>query len=159
MQDDIKRSIREYYDIYFEIGSVYDKLAKSHGITATTLFVLQIIYENQEKCTQRLICEKLFYPKQTVNTILDSLYKKGYIIKQISDFDKRNKYILLTESGKSYTNPVFSDIRHIEEVSFANMEPEQRQGMIKGERAFLEQITKAFHSIRKKHEPSHVNEL
>ncbi|AET57248.1 MarR family winged helix-turn-helix transcriptional regulator [Paenibacillus terrae] len=141
MDSNIKESIRNYYEVYFGIGSIYDKLAKKHGITSGVLFVLYVIYENQNNCTQRLICAKLLYPKQTVNTILDSFHKQGYITKRVANSDKRNKYILLTESGKNYAESVLSAMLHLEETAFERMSEEDRQAMMKGERAFLEQLT------------------
>lgn len=149
MQDDIRDIIKEYYEIYFSIGAVYEKLAKIHGLTSSTLFVLYMIYKNQGQCTQRLICEKLFLPKQTVNTILDSFERKGYILRQVADFDKRNKYILLTESGKHYAESVLMDMFHMEETAFANMTTEERQAMLSGERAFLQQLTRSLNLLEK----------
>ncbi|SHK83966.1 DNA-binding transcriptional regulator, MarR family [Anaerocolumna jejuensis DSM 15929] len=147
MRDEIKESIRQYYEVYFEISAVYEKLAKMHGLTSASLFVLQEIYENQGQCTQRLICDRLLYPKQTVNTILDSFEKKGYILKQVADFDKRNKYIQLTESGIKYADSILADMLYLEEESFFNMEEEERNSMINGERAFLNQLTQIMHSL------------
>lgn len=147
MRDDIRKAITDYYEVYFSINAVYEKLAKMHGLTSSTLFVLHTIYENQGQCTQRLICDKLFYPKQTVNTILDSFGKKGFILKQVADFDKRNKYILLTESGKRYAESVIADMLYMEEAAFTNMDTAERQAMLSGEHAFLKQLTRILNSL------------
>jgi len=93
--NELREIIRTYYDVYFGFNAIYEKLAKMHGITASSLFVLYMIKEYPDQCTQRLICEKLCFPKQTVNTILDSFEKKGYILKKVSSYDKRNKNIFL----------------------------------------------------------------
>lgn len=156
MRDDIKESVRQYYEVYFEISAVYEKLAKMHGLTSASLFVLQEIYENQGQCTQRLICDRLLYPKQTVNTILNSFQKKGYILRQVADSDKRNKYIQLTESGIKYADTILAEMLYLEEESFFNMEEEERKSMINGERAFLNQLTQIMHSLEQRDKSSAI---
>ena len=148
MQDDIKKAIKSYYEMYFEIGYVYEELAKMHGLTSTTLFILQMIYDYPEECTQHFICEKLLYPKQTVNTILDSFERKGYIRKEVSKLDKRNKNILFTEAGKKYAVHVMSDMFQLEESAFTSMTTEDREAMVRGEQAFLVQLKKIMQTFR-----------
>lgn len=109
MLDEIKENIRSYYDVYFGIGVIYERLAKAHGLTPSSLFVFYMVHEYPVQCTQHFIYEKLFYPKQTVNTILDSFEKKGYISKKISSYDKRNKNSLLTEAGQKYADSILSN--------------------------------------------------
>lgn len=147
MRDDIRAAIKNYYEFFFSISAIYETLAKMHGLTSSSLFVLHLLYQHPGQCTQRFICEKLLYPKQTVNTILASFAKKGYIVKEIANVDKRNKYIALTESGKNYAAAVLADMLHMEEVSFANMDAAARNAMMVGERAFLEQLTQSLHSL------------
>ncbi|MDF2986181.1 MAG: MarR family transcriptional regulator [Eubacterium sp.] len=147
MLDEIKESIMSYYEVYFGIGAIYEKLAKAHGLTSSSLFVLHIIHEYPEQCTQHFICEKLLYPKQTVNTILDSFEKKGYILKKVSNYDKRNKTILLTEAGQKYADSILSNMLHLEEAAFMNMGADERKAMLNGERAFLDQLTRMLDSF------------
>lgn len=154
MLDEIRESIRCYYEVYFGISAVYEKLAKMHGLTSASLFVLLIIQEYPEQCTQRLICDKLLFPKQTVNTILDLFEKKGLIYKKVADYDKRNKYILLTEPGRKYADCILSDTLHIEEEALVNMGADARKAMLHGESAFLEQLTLALNSLEKVNNPS-----
>lgn len=147
MLNEIKEALNSYYEVYFSIGAIYEKLAKMHGLTSSSLFVLYMIQEYPDQCTQRFICEKLLYPKQTVNTILDSFEKKGYILKKVANYDKRNKHISLTESGQKYADSILSDMFRLEETAFMNMGAQERKAMLHGENAFLEQLTMAFNSL------------
>ncbi len=156
MINDIKESIEDYYDVYFGMGAIYEKLAKMHGLSSISLFVLYMLQEYPDQCTQRFICEKLFYPKQTVNTILYSFEKKGYILKEIANYDKRNKHISLTESGQKYAGSILSDMIHIEETAFLNMGADERKAMLRGENAFLEQLTLAFNSLEQANHTSAI---
>ena len=142
MFDEINNHIKTYYQILFSTNAVYGKLAKKHGLTACSLFVLYVIHEYPEQCTQRLICEKLLYPKQTVNAILDSFEKKGYIKREAAHEDKRSKRIELTPTGKSYADSVLSDMFQLEENALLNLEPGLRKAMLQGELAFYGQLQK-----------------
>ena len=147
MIDEIRETIRSYYDVYFEINAIYERLAKMHRITASSLFVLNMIKEYPNLCTQRLICEKLCFPKQTVNTILDLFEKKGYILRKVASYDKRNKNILFTEAGQNYAESILSDMLYLEESAFSNMHPDERKAMIRGEHAFLNQLTHSLNNL------------
>lgn len=153
MQEEIQESLKQYYESYFIINDVYERLAKLYGLTSTSLFVLQAIHQHQEHCTQRLICETSRFPKQTVNTILTSFENKGYISKQTSLFDKRNKYILLTQAGQRFADTVISDMLHMEESAFQHMEAEERQAMLHGTRAFLHELTRILESLEQSRAP------
>lgn len=82
MQDSIQNTLRAYYDFWFSCNALYEKWAKRQGITVNTLFVIYTVNAYQETCNQRLICEKLMLPKQTVNTILEALPRKGIVEKR-----------------------------------------------------------------------------
>ena len=149
MTDDIRKSIHSYYDVYFGIGAIYERFAKAHDITSTAMFVLFMVKEFSSACTQRFICDKLMYPKQTVNTILDAFEKQGYITKQIAPTDKRSKYILLTDAGHAYADRMIYDMQQLEETAFTGMRTDQRHGMRDGEQAFLEQLSRAMDTFTK----------
>ena len=79
MPDSIHDTLSAYYDFWFSCNALYEKWAKRQGITVNTLFVIYTVDAYPERCNQRLICEKLMLPKQTVNTILEALTKKGIV--------------------------------------------------------------------------------
>lgn len=60
------------------------------------LIILYEIYEI-ENCMQKKLCEYCFIPKQTVNAVVTSFYKNGWIMLEEMPQDRRNKTIHLTE--------------------------------------------------------------
>lgn len=139
--NDILNSIKSYYDVYWGINSIYEQWARKHGLTINSLFTLSIIQDSCGQCTSRLLCEKLLLPKQTVNTILDSLEKKGYIMRETAADDKRSKNIVFTENGREYAAPLLADLLEFEQEAFRNMTAEERDWMIQGNYAF-------YHSLK-----------
>ncbi|WNS45213.1 MarR family transcriptional regulator [Paenibacillus sp. MMS20-IR301] len=148
MSNDIKEMIRGYYDVYFNIGAIYEEFAKMHGLTSSSLFVLYIVHQQPEQCTQATIVEQLFYPKQTVSSILNSFDKLGYITKNISVQDRRIRHISLTEAGQQFAGQVIADMLELEETAFIRMKDAERKGMLQGEQAFLKQLTWSMETLQ-----------
>ena len=96
----IKQDIERYYNFWFTTDKIYDTWAKKQGISINELFVLFVIAENPNTCTQQRICQKLLLPKQTVNSILLKFEKEGYVKKQPSRQDRRSKILTFTEEGQ-----------------------------------------------------------
>ena len=55
---------------------------------------------SSEQVTAKQISDILHVPKTTVVTAVDRLEKRGFIIRQVDEMDKRRKYLFLTDSGK-----------------------------------------------------------
>lgn len=146
----IHEEIQSYYNIYSKIGEVYERLAKLHNLTSTSLFVLYVIHQYPDKCTQRFISKQLSLPKQTVNTVLNFFEKSGYITKKVMSTDKRNKTISLTKKGAQYADLILKDLFYLEEKAFKSMSPESRAGMIQGEQIYLEKITEVIEYLDNK---------
>lgn len=95
------------------VNGLYGKWAKKHGIN---LCVLGILYTlNMEGViTQKQYSEGCMVPKQSVNNVIASLKKDGYISMQTSKTDKREKLIVLTEEGCAYSEALLAPLRQIE---------------------------------------------
>lgn len=139
MQEEIKEQLEKYYDFWFTLNDIYEKWAKQQGLTFNSLFTLFVIDE-YPNCTQKLICEKILLPKQTVNTILTAFEKKGYIKKEEAKEDKRNKYIILSQEGKKWAQDILSNLYAAEKGALENMSSQHRLSMIEGNQEFLNQL-------------------
>lgn len=141
MIQSIKEDIKKYYDLWFILNDIYDRWAKSHGLTVNTLFVFYTIHHNEGLCTQQFISEKLLLPKQTVNSILKAIQQNGYIQTKTNEKDKRNKLIFLTQAGKQYTEKLLDELYSFEEGAFKNMNYQQRSDMLAWTETLLKNLT------------------
>lgn len=141
MHDELKPVLDSYYDYWFGVSAFYETWAKKRGLTANSLFTLYVIHANSSSCTQRLICEKLQLPKQTVNAILDIFEKKGYVLKEVLEEDRRNKRLLLTSSGQVYTDGLLAELHSLEERALLNMQASDRAALIKSSHSFLNELS------------------
>ncbi len=105
-----KISSDRLYEKLQMIDKYYSEYAKSRDITYATLTILGVIDENRKNCTQKLICEQTHYPKQTVNIAVKGFLDQGYIEMKEMPFDRRNKYIALTESGSEYAKSMLDPL-------------------------------------------------
>lgn len=79
--------------------ALYDEYAKNNGILMNTFLVLNVLFYEKDGITQKEICKRTFESKQTVNLIVKSLLKDGYVTLEENTEDKRNKTVKMTDEG------------------------------------------------------------
>ena len=136
MQPNIQEQIREYDSYLQEWNASYEEYAKSIGLSYTTLSVLSAIFEN-ERCTQKFLCEQCFLPKQTVNTVILSFYKKGWLRLEALPEDRRNKAILLTDIGYAEVRRILDKIKQSECQAMRGLTEEERRILLSATRQYV----------------------
>ena len=74
---ELQEQIRQYGSYLYEWNASYEEYARRVGLSYTSLAVLSTLYD-AENCTQKMLCERCFLPKQTVNAAITAFYKKGW---------------------------------------------------------------------------------
>lgn len=136
MDDKIIMNIRAYRTSLHEWNSSYEDYAKSVGLNFTCLSILTVIYET-ENCTQKMLCEQCFLPKQTVNTAVTAFYKKGWIRMREMPKDRRNKTIHFTEEGRQETERILHKVRESELVAMDGLSEEEQNLLISLTRRYV----------------------
>ncbi len=122
----------QFHNCWSEINAAYASYAKRMGISYSALEVLCEIYHADFALTQRKICEKTHLPKTTVNTIVSSLVKQGYVeLKEMED-DRRQKGVCLTDAGFHYAKPMMDHMSRSEMMAFEELDEAVMQTMISG---------------------------
>lgn len=126
---EIKSNVEQFSREWQKVMMLYSDYARSVGINYTTLQVLKYIAEI-DNCTQKIICEQSFLPKQTVNSIITSLYKDDYVeLRELAE-DRRAKSIHLTKSGKQYSDMISERLYKAEYQAMENMTAEKRKNLL-----------------------------
>ena len=94
------------------LSGIYEDYARKSGVSYNSLYILNAIFST-ENCTQKQICDKTLLPKQTVNNVVTSFYKSGYIELRELPENRRIKTIHLTETGRKYAETL---LPHIDEA-------------------------------------------
>ena len=87
---------------------VYDlkKTLKNYPINVTEFSVMEFLYSKGEKSIQE-IRDRILLASGSATYVVDNLEKKGYVIRKISQKDKRVTYIGLTEKGMKLIDDIF----------------------------------------------------
>ncbi|MDD4000401.1 MAG: MarR family transcriptional regulator [Bacilli bacterium] len=83
-----------------EIASLYHQAASYYGLTDGEFWVLYTIFVIGGDYSQQDISDLLFLPKQTINSVISKLRKKGYVYLEPVPNAGNKKLIKLTKSGK-----------------------------------------------------------
>ena len=79
---------------------------KNYPINVTEFAVMEFLYSKGEKSIQE-IRDRILLASGSATYVVDNLEKKGYVIRKISQKDKRVTYIGLTEIGMKLIDDIF----------------------------------------------------
>ena len=82
------------------------KTLKNYPINVTEFSVMEFLYSKGEKSIQE-IRDRILLASGSATYVVDSLEKKGYITRNVSQKDKRVTYIRLTEEGMKLIDDIF----------------------------------------------------
>ena len=123
---DRPKNLKRFYLSWQRLNHVYEEYAKEHNLTYISLFILQLIDDGM---TQKELCDALYFPKQTVNKVILSFEKKGYVTLAESSDDRRARSIMLTQKGRAFQKEVISRIEKAELETFASLTELEQQTM------------------------------
>ncbi len=109
-----------------EIVAIYRRISSVIGMSESEFWVLYALFTIKGECTQQEISDFWFFPKQTVNTVITNLKKKGYVQLETIPGTRNKKNILLTEKGKDFRNKTVMLVYSAELKVLKKMEPEER---------------------------------
>jgi DNA-binding MarR family transcriptional regulator len=135
---DIHKQLADYYAIWKETDALYGQFAKKSGISVTAFWILYDMKQTPENSTQKSICEHWSISKQTVNSALKELEKKGFITLAEMENDRRTKRIELTKAGNRCTKKYIDTVYEAEKLTFLKMSDSEREAMIRGSKRYLE---------------------
>lgn len=132
----IRRQLREFNAIFKETDAIYSRFAKRSGLSDCAFWLLYSVREADGNCTQKEICGQWAMNKQTVNSALKVLEKRGFITLVPSETDKRSRYIVLTEQGERFALENIDIIFQLEQLTLQKMTDTERDAMIEINRRY-----------------------
>ncbi len=107
--------ITRHYKLVKIENMIFIKWCKKYNIPYMYAHLLLSIYDDEEYSNPTKLSETLLIPKQSITSILDKLEKKGYIIRNHSEKDRRKIDISLTEDGIKVVHTLRNAYNMIEE--------------------------------------------
>lgn len=125
----IQQNINALFTHFNEIIGLYRQLAKRLGVGYNTLAVLYCIYFHGQ-CTQKMIGESWWLPKQTVNNLTQEMLGKGWL-EQVDDTSQgRGKLLRFTAEGRAFAEPIVQAVMRAEQAAFTTLGDESCQAML-----------------------------
>lgn len=94
------------------VESCYMTVARENNLTYNAL-MLMLMVDYYDKLTQKQVCDELFLPKSSVHSMLSDLIARGYL-KLTAGGNKKEKYIVPTDSGAKFIKKVVSETEQME---------------------------------------------
>ncbi len=149
---EINELVNSYCKLRDRQYAVYHKCARQNNLSTNELFVLDILWFAKNGTTQKEICERLSANKQTIASIVNKFYNKGYVEYFEVKEDRRNKLIKFTESGLKYAKQIIPPAANAENLAMANLGIENIKQLVKLTTCFAENMEIEFDKISNKKE-------
>lgn len=132
-----------YCNLLNEWYVAYAAYAKSMGLSNTALDILTTIYENPN-CTQEDIAESCFLPKQTVNAVVTSFLKDGWVQLEELPSDRRNKTVNLTAEGLAKAREIMDKVHSCEITAMSQLTEDERDTLLKLTKTYIHKCSQAM---------------
>ena len=111
------RDAKKIWEAWGKGNALYSAWASDRNINSYQLFVLYAI-EEHETITQKTIAETTGLSKQTVNTVIRTLKRDGYVELTDGNADRREKLVSLTSKGVEYSVKLLEPLHEVENRVF-----------------------------------------
>lgn len=108
-----------------EFDEVYHKIATYYNLSDSSLWILYVLYQKKEGCTQKELCTDWYMSKQTINSSIKYLQNEGYILLNYEENNKKFKRIVMTEKGLELANRTVKKVVEIENRVFENIDEKE----------------------------------
>ena len=108
--DTLKKQIMEINQLCNESDGLYHDIAQSYGLSDSIYWILYILYYNDCPVSQTELCSNWYYSKQTVNSSISAMTKKGWIMLETVPKTRNRKNIVLTEAGRIFCAKVIGKL-------------------------------------------------
>lgn len=136
MTDNLQNQIAQYCGLLQEWNASYEEYVKLVGFSYTSLSILSAIY-GKGNCTHKELAERCFLPKQTVNAVITSFFKKGWVKLEELPEDRRNKAVNLTETGKEKAAEIIGKVWESERTAMGKLTDEQREMLLELTKTYI----------------------
>lgn len=119
--EDPKKQYAKLNAVERNIAKLYHQIAVQLDISDSEMWVLYSLSEPDAIQTQNSIAEAMGVPKQTINSAINVLIRKGYIYQEKLTSARNSKSIHLTDKGIAYCREAILPILRAEEKALGRL--------------------------------------
>lgn len=125
MSASVPRQVLRFNGTYSLYNSIYQKAIKDSDLPAVTFWLLYTL-RKQGPCSQKVLLNRLRYPKQSLSSALKMPEKEGYVLLEPSKADRRSKIVHLSPKGEELVQDRIDQIIQAENAAFLELGPKER---------------------------------
>lgn len=130
------RRLERFEVLCNEIDGVYHNIAVKLGLSDSAYEILSVIWNIGEGCCQTDICRYICMNKQTVNSSVKQLVKKGVIYFRAGK--GRESGIFFTEAGRAFAEKKIGPIAEAENDIMEALTPEEYEELMRLSQKYLD---------------------
>ena len=113
-----KQFFKQLGMLLYGIDGIYDEYGRKSKITSPNMLWVLYALNDDEKHSQKDICDGWSIPRTTINTIIKDLEQQQMVEMIPIPGKRREKYVKLTEKGKEYADYVLAKLYEKERMIF-----------------------------------------
>lgn len=115
--------LRNYNQAYLKMDELYHTYAAKNGLSDCAFWILYILCEAGEGCSQKDLCKMLSVSKQTIHSAIRKLEQDEIVF--LKPGTGKDKKIYLTEEGKRFVEDKIVVMMEMERTTFYCMGEEE----------------------------------
>ncbi len=118
-------TLETFHHQFKEITFIYQQAASQYNITINEFWVWYSLVALGGVQSQQSICETWLLSKQTINSVVKSMMRRGYVYLETIPGTRNRKEIKLTAQGRKFGEEVISKVHHAEQRATAQLTREE----------------------------------
>lgn len=114
---------------YNSLINAIEKNMNQHKLNLSEFGVLECLLHKGDQPVQKL-AEKILVTSGTITYVIDKLQRKGYVVRQQCEKDKRIYYVSLTSAGETVIKEIFKEHERFLEELFQSLSKYEKEDLI-----------------------------
>ena len=127
-----------------QFDALYRNASAIFGLPDCAMWILYFLSTSEDELSQHDLIEKMMFPKQTINSAVAGLAKKGLVELTMIPGTRNRKKLMLTEAGNAMANNTVNRMYQAECRVVEQMGAERMTQYVKLYRDFFTYLQKEF---------------
>lgn len=127
MERDVSNTLETMNRQFKELASLYHEEAGQYNITSNEFWVWYSLMTQEGEQSQQSICENWSLSKQTINSVVKSMMRRGFVYLESIPGTRNKKSINLTEKGREFGEQVILRVYQAEQRAVARLTADERR--------------------------------
>lgn len=132
----MKPNRKEFNYLYKQMDDLYHDIAVHAGLSDSAFTILYGLLDIGDGCLQKDISSQYSISRQTINSSIKNLEKKGYVSLQ------QGKHLYLTPAGRRFAEEKVAPLFNLENCVFEQMTPQECSELLRLTRKYVTLFTK-----------------